>query len=165
MLKPDVHIRRVTTADYEAIWSIIAPAIAAGDSLAFPPESNRQEMLDFWCAKDKYTYVAEMDSAIVGTYFMKANQPGLGSHVVNAGYITAKGQTGKGIARSMCAHSLIEAKSLGFTHMQYNIVVKSNVRAVKLWQDMGFETVGELPEVFNHAQNGLTNAYVMWRRL
>ena len=165
MLNPEIKIRKVTTADYEAIWQIIQPAIAAGDSLAFDPDSSRQEMLDFWCAASKYTYVAELEGSVLGTYFLKANQPGLGSHVVNAGYITANGHTGKGIARTMCAHSLVEAKALGFTHMQYNIVVKSNIRAVKLWQSMGFEIVGELPEVFNHAQNGLTNAYVMWRRL
>ena len=49
--------------------------------------------------------------------------------------------------------------------MQFNIVVKSNQGAVHLWKKLEFEIVGELPEVFDHPELGLTNAYVMWRKL
>jgi len=165
MDKPKIHIRKATAEDQNTIWDILAPTIAAGDTLAFATDSPKADMIDFWCGPDKYTYVAELGGEVVGTFFMKANQPGQGAHVVNAGYVTNPQHRGKGLARAMCAFSLTEAKELGFTHMQYNIVVKSNERAIKLWQDMGFEIVGEIPEVFNHRQLGLTNAYVMWRRL
>lgn len=164
-LNPDISIRSATESDRDAIWKILQPAIVAGDTLAFARDTAKAEMLDFWCKEGNHTYVAELDGAIAGTYFFKANQPGLGAHVANAGYVSHPDYTGRGLGRAMCAHSLTEAKGQGFTHMQYNIVVKSNERAVKLWLDMGFQIVGELPEVFNHAQNGLTNAYVMWRRL
>ena len=165
MHKPVPNIRSARPEDQEAIWGILAPVIAAGDTLAFAPDMPKEDMIRFWCGTDKYTYVTELEGEVAGTFFMKANQPGLGAHVVNAGYVTSQEHRGKGLARAMCAFSLEEAKRLGFTHMQYNIVVKSNERAVKLWQDMGFEIVGEIPEVFNHQQQGLTNAYVMWRRL
>ena len=160
-----IKIRRANKEDALAIWKILQPTIARGDTLAFAPDLSKEEMLGFWLATDKYTYVAELDGKVVGTFFIKANQPKLGGHVANAGYVTAFDQGGKGIGAAMCQWSLTEAKRLGFLSMQFNLVVKSNDRAVKLWQKLGFSIVGEIPEAFNHLQYGLTNAYIMWRRL
>ena len=100
-----------------------------------------------------------------GTYWLKANQPGLGSHVGNGAYMVSPNAKGKGIGRMMAEHSIGEARRLGFTAMQFNFVVQSNDVAVKLWQSVGFEIIGEIPEAFNHKQNGLTNAYIMYRKL
>ena len=72
---------------------------------------------------------------------------------------------GKRIGRKMAEFSLEEAKRLGYRAMQFNIVVKSNKNAVRLWQNLGFEIIGEIPEAFQHIKNGLTNAYVMYRKL
>jgi ribosomal protein S18 acetylase RimI-like enzyme len=174
-----LEIRKATEEDKPAIWQIIKAVIATGDTYTFPPDSTEEEMLTYWFAPDKYTYAAgwsEPESKetrsitvasppIVGTFFLKANQPGLGSHVSNAGYMVAPGNYGKGIGRRMAEWSLGEARRLGFTAMQFNFVVKSNTYAVKLWQDIGFEIIGEIPEAFDHAQNGLTNAYIMYRKL
>jgi ribosomal protein S18 acetylase RimI-like enzyme len=49
--------------------------------------------------------------------------------------------------------------------MQFNIVVKSNERAIAIWKKLGCDIVGEVPEVFKHKKLGLTNAYIMWRKL
>jgi ribosomal protein S18 acetylase RimI-like enzyme len=65
----------------------------------------------------------------------------------------------------MALWSLDGARRLGFTAMQFNFVVKSNTVAVKLWQKVGFEIIGEIPDAFNHSKNGLTNAYIMFRKL
>ena len=72
---------------------------------------------------------------------------------------------GGGIARAMCAHSLDEARARGFTAMQFNFVIASNERAVKLWQSMGFAIVGTLPGAFVHPTHGAVDAYVMFRTL
>ena len=69
----------------------------------------------------------------------------------------------RGVARAMCAHSLEQARARGFTAMQFNFVIASNERAVKLWQDMGFAIVGTLPAAFEHPTRGLVDAYVMFR--
>jgi ribosomal protein S18 acetylase RimI-like enzyme len=61
--------------------------------------------------------------------------------------------------------SVTEAKRLGYRAMQFNLVVKSNMPAVKLWKDLGFEIIGEIPEAFNHAELGFVNAYIMYRKL
>lgn len=160
-----MQIRKAVAADYPGIWKIIKEVISRGDTYTFDPDSSEESMLGFWCGADKHTYVAVDGDQIAGTFFIKANQPGLGSHVANAGYMVPASQAGKGVGKSMCAFSLTEAKRLGFTAMQFNFVVKSNIKAVELWQKMGFSIIGEIPDAFNHMQNGMTNALIMYRKL
>lgn len=160
-----IEIRKAYSADNNSIWNIIQPVIAGGDTYVFDPTSTKEQMLDYWCGEDKHTYVALLDNEIVGTFMMKDNQPGLGSHIANAGYMTATSAAGKGVGTAMCTFSLTEAKRLGYQAMQFNIVVKSNENAVRLWEKLGFTIIGEIPDAFNHAQNGLTNAYIMYQKL
>ena len=160
-----LEIRKAAEEDKPAVWQIIKTVIATGDTYTFAPDSTEEEMMAFWFSPDKHTYAALLDNIIAGTFFLKANQPALGAHIANAGYMVAPGNYGKGIGRQMAEWSLIEARRLGFTAMQFNFVVKSNVYAVKLWQDIGFEIIGEIPDAFDHRQNGLTNAYIMYRKL
>ena len=122
-------------------------------------------MIGYWCGSDKHTYVAEIDQKVVGTFVIKDNFPGLGSHVANASYMTKPGVFGKGIGRSMAEFSLIEAKHLGYLAMQFNMVVKHNERAIQLWKKLGFEIKGEIPDAFNHLEKGYLDAYIMWRKL
>lgn len=160
-----LSIRHATEADKPAIWQIIKAVIAGGDTYVYPPDSNEHEMLASWFGEEKHTYVAEQDGAIVATFWLKANQPGLGSHIANAAYMVSPAAHGKGIGRQLAEWSLDEARRLGFSAMQFNFVVKSNVHAVRLWQSIGFEIIGEIPEAFQHAQYGLTNALIMYRKL
>jgi ribosomal protein S18 acetylase RimI-like enzyme len=102
---------------------------------------------------------------VLGTYFIKANQPGLGSHVSNCGYIVAPPAQGRGIASLMCQHSQAQAVELGFRAMQYNMVVSTNERAVRLWQHLGFSIVGRLPGAFNHQRLGFVDGIVMYKQL
>jgi len=164
-MKASVKIRRAKESDHDSLWLIIEQVISAGDTYIFAPDSDRKKMLDYWCGSDKKTYVAEKDGIIVGTFIIKDNFPDLGSHVANASYITKPNAFGQGIGRTMAEFSLDEAKRLGYKAMQFNIVVKSNERAVSLWQKLGFEIKAEIPEAFNHKDQGLTNAYIMWKSL
>jgi len=160
-----LEIRKAVETDKDAVWEIIRAVIATGDTYTFAPDSPKEEMLDYWFSPEKWTYVALSDGKIVGTFFLKANQPGLGAHVGNAGYMVAPEAKGKRVGRTMAEWSIEESRRLGFKSIQFNFVVKSNAVAVKLWQDVGFEIIGEIPEAFNHAENGLTNAYIMHRKL
>ena len=159
------NIRTATPEDYDQIWDIIKEVISKGDTYAFDPNSSKQAMLEYWCGDDRHTYVATDNGEIVGSFVIKDNQPGLGSHIANAGYMVTEKAAGKGIGRAMGEFSLEEAKRLGYIGMQFNIVVKSNTRAVQLWQKLGFSIIGEIPDAFNHKQLGLTNAYIMYRKL
>jgi ribosomal protein S18 acetylase RimI-like enzyme len=79
--------------------------------------------------------------------------------------MTRAGATGRGIARAMCLHSLDHARSRGYRAMQFNFVVATNERAVRLWQSLGFEIVGRLPGAFRHPAHGYVDALVMYQTL
>ena len=160
-----IVLRKATIADQDPIWDIIHAVIAKGDTYVFDPNSTKEKMLAYWFHEEKHTYVATQNGAIVGTFVIKDNQPDLGAHIANAAYMTAPAATGQGIGKAMGAFSLEEAKRLGYRAMQFNLVIKSNEIAVRLWQKLGFTIIGEIPEAFNHRQNGLTNAYIMYRKL
>ncbi len=158
-------IRKATKADQEQIWEIIRLVIASGDTYAFDPASSKEKMLAYWCGEDKYTYVAVDEKLVVGTFLLKNNQPDLGSHIANAAYMVSPEQAGRGIGKLMGEFSLTEAKKMGYLAMQFNLVVKSNETAIRLWKKLGFEIIGEIPEAFNHARDGLTNAYILYKKL
>ena len=158
-------IRPAATADDDAIWAILEPTFRAGETYPIPRDIGRDEALAYWNSLGHTVFVAEQAGRTVGTYYLRANNRGGGAHVANCGYMTAAGATGRGIARAMCAHSLDEARARGFTAMQFNFVIASNERAVKLWQSCGFEIVGTLPGAFTHPARGPVDAYVMVRKL
>jgi ribosomal protein S18 acetylase RimI-like enzyme len=160
-----LEIRRFKAEDKVQIWKILHDIIKRGDSFAYPVDSSEKEMIDYWCGADKHTYVATENDEVVATFFMKDNQPGLGSHIANAGYAVSMKHGGKGIGQAIGEFSLEEARRLGYQAMQFNIVVKSNVNAVKLWTKLGFKIIGEIPDAFNHPQHGMTNAYIMYQKL
>ena len=162
----NVLVRKaVATQDEEALWSILKPVICAGETYPLPRDMDRQSALAYWFSPGHEVFVAEDNGRVIGTYFLKANQKGGGAHVANCGYMTAPHATGRGVARAMCAHSLERARECGFRAMQFNFVVSSNERAVRLWQSFGFEIVGRLPQVFEHPQLGFVDAFVMYRKL
>lgn len=163
--KQQIDIRRAEHADWPAIWMIISAVIAGGDTYVFEPDSTEEAMREYWLSPEKYVYVAEENGEVLGTYWLKANQPGLGDHVGNGAYMVSPAAKGKGIGRMMALHSSEEARRIGFRSIQFNFVVKSNTVAVNLWKSVGFEIIGEIPDAFRHKQNGLTNAYIMYRKL
>jgi ribosomal protein S18 acetylase RimI-like enzyme len=125
----------------------------------------RKDALNYWFAAHHEVFVTQENVEIVGTYFLQANQQGGGSHVANCGYITAPWATGRGVARAMCAHSLVRARERGFQAMQFNFVVSTNNRAIALWQSLEFAIVGRLPRAFHHPTEGFVDALVMYRSL
>lgn len=159
------EIRQALASDDASIWSIIGPVIRAGETYTLPRDMKESEAVRYWTASDRHTFVAAETGRVVGTYYLRTNQLGGGSHVANCGYMTEAGARGKGVARAMCEHSLAEARKLGFLAMQFNFVVSTNERAVRLWLSMGFEVVGRLPLAFRQPTGDYVDALVMSRTL
>src|SRR5262245_13445621 len=158
-------LRRATNADAGAIWDIFHAVIAPGDTYVFDPAMSRDEALAYWFRADTHAYVAESARRIVGTYILRPNQPGLGSHVANAAFMVSPSARGLGLGKRMGGHCLDEARRLGFHAMQFNFVVSTNEPAVRLWKQLGFSIVGTLPGAFRHSKLGFVDAYVMFRSL
>lgn len=158
-------IRSVTPADHDAVWAILEPIVRAGETYALPRDMPREAGLGYWLSPDHDVFVAEDAGDVVGTYYLRANQKGGGGHVANCGYMTSVRATGRGVARAMCAHSLEHARARGFKAMQFNFVVATNERAIRLWERFGFEVVGRLPGAFHHPSLGFVDALVLYRPL
>jgi L-amino acid N-acyltransferase YncA len=181
-----MKIRAATDADRDAVWNIFHKVVAAGDTYALDPNISREDALAYWFASGTRTYVAEGDAAgdrvavpekpmaspaivrarqILGTYILRPNQSGGGSHVANAGFMVSASARGQGIGRAMAEHCMSEARRLRFRAMQFNYVISTNTAAIRLWQDLGFKTVGTLPDAFRHPDKGYVDVYVMYRSL
>jgi ribosomal protein S18 acetylase RimI-like enzyme len=160
-----IAVRSARIADAAAIWEILEPTIRAGETYTLPRDMTREQALAYWQSPDHEVFVAEENGELLGTYFLHANQKSGGAHVANCGYITSIRASGRGVAQAMCGHSLDHAKTRGFRAMQFNFVVSTNQRAVRLWQSFGFEIVGRLPGAFLHPTQGYVDAFVMYRHL
>ena len=141
------------------------PIIREGETYTLPRDMVRDSALAYWLSSNHEVFVTEENGKIVGTYFLQANQQGGGGHVANCGYMTDVTATGRGVARAMCEHSLGRARGRKFRAMQFNFVISTNERAVRLWQSFGFEIIGRLPAAFLHPSHGYVDAYIMYRTL
>jgi L-amino acid N-acyltransferase YncA len=161
-----MKIRPATDMDRDCIWKIFHEVVARGDTYALDPNTSRADALAYWFARGTHTYVTEQsEGKIAGTYILRPNQSGGGSHVANAGFMVSASAREQGVGRAMAEHCLSEACRLGFRAMQFNYVISTNVAAIRLWQDLGFEIVGTLPDAFHHAGKGFVDVYVMYRSL
>lgn len=162
-----MRIRPATAADIPAVLDIVQPVLRAGDTYAVDRDLDAAQTRAYWFAPDKAVFVAEdpETGALLGSYYLHANQGGGGAHICNCGYMVAPAARGRGVARAMGLHSFAEGKARGFRAMQFNFVVSANEPAVHLWQALGFAIVGRLPEAFDHPVKGLVDALVMMRRL
>ena len=158
-------IHLATDSDRDAIWTILEPMIRGGETYTLPRDMSKEQALDYWFSADRETFVWKENGEVLGTYFLKANQQGGGAHVANCGYVTSPAAQGRGIARQMCLHSLERARERGFRAMQFNFVVSTNERAIKLWTSLGFDIVGRLPLAFEHPAQGFVDALVMYRQI
>jgi ribosomal protein S18 acetylase RimI-like enzyme len=158
----------ITPAAREAfarLWPILEPVIREGATYPLPADLGAEEAAAYWFAPGNQVFVADAGGEAVGTYYLRANQRGGGAHVANAGFMTAPASRGRGVARAMAAHALNTAAALGFEAMQFNFVISSNERAVRLWRDLGFLIVGVLPGAFRLPEGRRVDVFVMHKPL
>jgi ribosomal protein S18 acetylase RimI-like enzyme len=158
-------VRPATEHDRDNIWRIMEPIIRAGETYSLPRDMSRDEALEHWFAPDRSVFVADEGGEIIGTYYLRANRPGPGAHVANAGFMVSDKTGSKGVGQALCDHALAIAKTRGFSAMQFNFVVASNDRAIRLWKRMGFAEIGRAPDAFQDPRLGLVDALVMYRKL
>ena len=161
-----ITLRLFETTDWQSVWNILKPVFRAGETYPYSPNITESEANVAWIDLPAATFVAVNDSdEILGSYYIKSNQSELGAHVANCGYVVAESFRSQGVATAMCRHSQAEALARGFKAMQYNLVISTNERAVRLWQHLGFEIIGTLPKAFQHTKLGFVDAYVMYKWL
>ena len=158
-------IREIQADEFGLLWPIFRDVVAAGDTYSYAPDISFEDARALWTSGGSRCFIAVVDGNCVGGYMLRANQPGLGNHVANSGYMVAPAARGHGIAGILCEHSMMQARNAGFTAMQFNFVVSTNEVAVRLWQKHGFAIIGRIPGGFRHSRLGAVDALIMHREL
>jgi RimJ/RimL family protein N-acetyltransferase len=162
----NIKIKKFQEQDWTQVWPVIEAVFRAGETYVFDPDIVEEPAYNVWVKVPLETYVAvDHNNEILGTYYIKPNQPELGAHVCNCGYIVTEEARGQGIASLMCQHSQKRALELNFKAMQYNLVVATNKGAIALWKKLGFQIIGVLPKAFKSKILGYVDALVMYKRL
>lgn len=159
-------IRPAREADWPGIWTVFEPIVRDGETYPLDPHLDEAGARAYWFAPDKTIFVADDPAqGIIGSYYLKPNSTGPAAHVCNAGYIVHPAARGRGVAQALCRHSIEEARRRGYRAMQYNLVISTNDRAVRLWQHMGFTVVGALSGAFRRPNGDYVDALVMYMSL
>jgi L-amino acid N-acyltransferase YncA len=161
-----VEIRKYIDSDWPSVWSIFREVVTAGETYAYDPDWSSEQAREAWVeAPPGYTVVACEGSRVLGTAKMGPNRPGRGAHVATASFMVAADARGRGVGRALGEYALAWAKAQGYAAMQFNAVVESNLAAVRLWQELGFQIIGTVPEAFAHPTLGRVGLHIMHRRL
>ena len=159
-------IREATDEDWERIFPFYAAIVEDGRTYAFPEGQTMEEARPLWMERAPGRTVVACDGAtILGTAKMGPNRPGRGAHVATASFMVDPAHQGRGVGRMLGEHAVDWARTSGYRSMQFNAVVERNTAAVRLWQALGFEIIGTVPEAFDHREDGLVGLHVMYLRL
>lgn len=169
-----LHLRPATEADWPALWAIMEPVARAGETYCWDTGLSEAQARTEWLAPADPTmriYVAEASNeagghrAVVGTAQLHANRGGGGAHVANASFLVAGDAGGQGVGRALATHVLTQAREQGYRAMQFNAVVATNTRAVRLWESLGFRILATVPGAFRHPTEGFVALHIMFRDL
>ena len=161
-----VEIRAARPDDWSQIWPFFRDIVAEGETYAYPDDITAEQAQDLWTpGQGGLTAVAVDGDRVMGAALIQPNRPGRGGHVATASFMVSPAARGHGVGRQLGEYALRWAKDAGFRAMQFNAVVDTKTAAVRLWQSLGFDTIGVVPEAFDSATHGLVGLRVMYRPL
>lgn len=162
-MNDEILVRRATPEDWPGIWRALEPALRAGETYTYPRDITETDARELWIAGA--TVLVAVDNDVLGTAKYLPNHPGAGAHVANASFVVAPEAGGLGVGRAL-AHAVLDAaRTNGYRAMQFNAVVETNERAVRLWTSLGFTVLATVPEAFDHPRHGLVGLHIMHRAL
>jgi L-amino acid N-acyltransferase YncA len=155
-------IRAMTEADWAQVWPFWNEIVQAGETYAYPLDLSSERARALWTMSPPgQTVVLEEDGRILGSATMGPNRPGRGSHVGTASFMVSSEARGRGVGRRLGEYVVQWHREEGFQAIQFNAVVETNTAAVRLWQALGFEIIGTVPEAFDSRSHGLVGLHVM----
>ena len=163
MSSAEVVIRPLDDDDWDRVFEIFTTVVAEGETYAYPDALSSEAAHALWVeGSPGQAVVALRDGVILGTAKFGPNRPARGSHVATASFMVASDARGSGVGRAMCAYVIAAAKEQGYAAMQFNAVVSTNVYAIDLYRQLGFVTIGTVPEAFEHATRGRVGLDIMY---
>ena len=162
-----MRIREATEQDWAAIWPFLGAIIGAGESFGYDTDMSEAQAHATWLDLPPSRTVVATDATgeVMGTANLHRNRGGPGSHVASATFVVDPKHQGQGVGRALVEDALAWARSEGYRAVQFNAVVETNTAAVGLYESLGFEVVGTVPEGFDHPRHGYVGLHIMYQRL
>jgi L-amino acid N-acyltransferase YncA len=152
--------------DWPSIYPIFSAIVAAGETYAYPTNLSLVEARALWMeGAPSRVIVAVNDGRVVGSAKAGPNRPGRGAHVATASFMVDPNAQRHGIGRALGLEVIAWARAEGYSAMQFNAVVETNVGAVQLWRSLGFDVLTTVPEAFDSAEHGLVGLHIMYLKL
>jgi L-amino acid N-acyltransferase YncA len=156
-------IREARAEDWPGIWPILHDVVSEQETFPYDPAVTESDARQLWLqAPPARVVVATDGERVTGTANMDANRPGPGSHVASGSLMVAAGARGTGVGRALATDLVGWARRTGFAAVQFNAVVDVNTAAVRLYESLGFVTLGTAPGAFRHPGLGDVGLRIMW---
>lgn len=160
-----IRVRAATSEDWPGTWRALEPVLRAGETYTYPADITEGDARAMWTTGARVLVAVDRGGAVLGTARYLPNHPGAGAHVANASFVVAPEAGGQGVGRAL-AHAVLDAaRADGYRAMQFNAVVETNERAVRLWTSLGFAVLATVPAAFEHPRHGLVGLHIMHRTL
>ena len=143
------------------IWNEV---VEQGEAFPQTETLSDEEARDFF-ATQSYCGVCEENGRLVGLYILHPNNVGRCGHIANASYAVKSTCRGKGAGKVIVEHCLFIAKQKGFKVLQFNAVVASNVKAIKLYEALGFVRLGTVPQGFENKEGVFEDIILFYHTL
>lgn len=151
--------------DEEGLYKIFQEVVDSGCQFPYECSSLEEFHRRFFTPQGQVYVCHSLEGKVVGGFYLRANFSGRSSHIANAAYMIHNSYRGKGLGSLLIKASLHFAKDLGFQAMQFNMVLSHNTLAVKLYERLGFNVIGAMPEAIRNPDGSYQDGYVMHRKL
>ncbi len=138
------------------------------EGVAFPQEEylTEESGRDFFDSQSHCALAIDEQTGIVcGLYILHPNNVGRCGHICNASFAVRSDMRGQHIGEKLVLDCLDAAKQLGFKILQFNAVVENNIHARHLYERLGFNEVGRIPEGFRMKDGHYENIVLYYYEL
>ena len=166
-----LEIRPIREADWPQVHDLVVEVAAAGQTYTMEVPRTVEETREYWTGPQVVVAVDgdAGDERVLGSARMGPNRPAQGAHVGTASFMVATAARGRGVGRALGEYVVEWHRANGFAAIQFNAVVSTNTGAIGLWESLGFETIGVVPDAFRlpggEAGTSYADLHVMYLRL
>lgn len=154
-----------TQEDENSLYGIFQEVVDSGVEFPYECSSVQEFHRQFFAPRSEVYVCRSSDGQVIGGFYIKASFSGRCNHIANAAYMIKSSHRGQGIGTLLINASLEIAKHLGFQAMQFNMVLSQNLIAVKLYQKLGFNIVGTIPNAIRNPDGSYQQGYILHREL
>ena len=151
--------------DEEGLLAIFKEVVDTGCQFPYENSSREEFHVQFFGPTSQLYVCRSPQGHVIGGFYLKPNYSGRSRHIANAGYMIKRTHQGLGIGTLLIKASLHIARSLGFLAMQFNMVFSKNAGAIKLYEKLGFEIIGTIPNAIRNPDESFQDGHTMYRRI